>query len=217
MFGNHNKSGKISFQAAVIETTASVISEESWEPRLSKNSWQRQNRIDQQASKINSLKAQNWTLAQLLEPKFLVNTINQAVASSLNISGGNKPQNNSNGTSRYTRKPYLEKPRPPQLALGTDGFLNPELSCQYCRDTSLLKENCVKLNRRLALENRQPEKSNSDWLSKSLENWDFLWSWTKPKERRRVVLTPMMRKKTWFVNLTKPPFQWRQKLRACKM
>ena len=41
MFGSHNKSDKISSQAAVIKITASIISEESQEPRLPNNSWQR--------------------------------------------------------------------------------------------------------------------------------------------------------------------------------
>ena len=49
-FGSHSKLGKISSWAAAIKTTASIISEESQEPRLSKNTQQRQNRIDQQAS-----------------------------------------------------------------------------------------------------------------------------------------------------------------------
>ena len=150
-WGSCNKLGKISSWATAIETTASTISEVSQEPKLSKNSPQRQNKIDQQASKISSLEAQNQKLTQLLEPKFLVDTITQAATSSLNISGGNKPQKNvKNGTSGYTGKPYLGKPRPPQLTLGVDGSLNPELSCQYCKDTGHLKENCVKLNRRLA-------------------------------------------------------------------
>ena len=185
----------------MIETTASIISEELQEPRLSKNSKERQNRIDQQASQISTLEAQNMKLTQLLDPKFLVNTITQAMASSLNISRGNKPQNNTNGMSGYTGKPYLEKPWPLQLAPGTDESLNPEVSCQYCKDTSHLKENCIKLNRRLALENRQPEKSNSAWLPKSLENWDLLWSQTKLKERRRVVLIPLMIKKDFICQL----------------
>ena len=112
------------------------------------------------------MEAQNWKLTQLLEPKFLVDTTTQAVASSLNMSGGNKPQKNViNGTSGYTGKPYLGKTRPPQLTLGDDGSLDPELCCWYCRDTSHLKENCVKLNRRLAPENIQP-----DWLPKTSEN-----------------------------------------------
>ena len=99
---------------------------------------------------------QNQKLAQLLEPKFLVETITKAVASNLNINMDNKPQQGE--ASGYTDRPL-------KLALGIDGSLNPELSCQYCKDTGHLKENCVKLNRRLALENKQP-----DWLPKTLEN-----------------------------------------------
>ena len=83
------------------------------------NSQQRQNKIDQQASKISSLEAQNQKLTQLLEPKFLVDTITKAVASNLNINVGNKPQRSD--TSGYTGKPYLGKPSPLKLALGIDG------------------------------------------------------------------------------------------------
>ena len=59
----------------------------------------------------------------------------------------------------------MGKPRPLKLTLGIDGSLDPELSCRYCKDTTHLKENCVKLNRRLAFENRQP-----DGLPKQPEN-----------------------------------------------
>ena len=47
MFGSLNKSGKISSWATSIETTASMISEVLQEPKLSKNSQQWQNQIDQ--------------------------------------------------------------------------------------------------------------------------------------------------------------------------
>ena len=106
--------------------------------------------------------AQNRMLTQHFEPRFLVNTIIQDLASSLNISGGNKPTNTNNGMSGYTGKSYLGRPRTPQPAPGIDGSLNPELSYLYCKDTSHLKENFVKLNRRLAMENRQPEKNSTD-------------------------------------------------------
>ena len=162
-FGSCSRLGKVSFRTAAIETTASMISEGSQEPKLLKNSWQRQNRIDQQAAKISSLEAQNQKLAQLLEPKFLVETITKAVASNLNINAGNKPQQGE--ASGYTGRPYLGKPRPWKLAPGVNGSLDPELSYQYCKDTSHLKENCVKLNKRLAFENKQP-----DQLPKKLEN-----------------------------------------------
>ena len=101
-FGSQSWSRKVSSQTAAIETTASVISEVSWEPKLSKNSQQRQHKIDQQAAKISSLEAQNQKLAQLLEPKFLVETITKAVASNLNISMDKKSSQNESG---YTGKP----------------------------------------------------------------------------------------------------------------
>ena len=163
IFGGHGRLGKISSWAAPIETIASTISEVSREPKLSKNSQQRQKRIDQQAAKISSLEAQNQKLAQLLDPKFLVETITKAVASNLNINVGNKPQQSE--ASGCTGKPYLGKPRPSKLAPGIDGSLDPELSCWYCKDTSHLKENCMKLNRRLAFESKQPDR-----LPKKLEN-----------------------------------------------
>ena len=103
-------------------------------------------------------------MAQLLEPKFLVETITKAVASNLNINMDKKSSQNEQ-LSGNTNRPYLGKPRPSKFALGIDGSLNPELSCWYCKDTSHLKENCIKLNRRLALENKQPEQ-----LPKKLEN-----------------------------------------------
>ena len=134
-----------------------MISEVAQESKLLKNSQQRQHKINQQAAKISSLEVQNQKLAQLLEPKFLVETITKAVARNLNINRGNKPQQNKQ-PSGYTSRPYLGKPRPSKLALGIDGSLNPELSCQYCKDTGHLKENCIKLNRRLAMENKQPEQ-----------------------------------------------------------
>ena len=95
-FGSQSRSGKVSSQTAAIETTASVISEVSREPKLSKNSQQRQHKIDQQATKISSLEAQNQKLAQLLEPKFLVETITKAVASNLNINMDKKSHKMNN-------------------------------------------------------------------------------------------------------------------------
>ena len=188
-FGSHSKLGKVSSQTAAIEATASMISEVLQEPKLLKNSQQRQHKIDQQAAKISSLEVQNQKLAQLQEPKFLVETITKAVASNLNINMDKKSQQGE--ASGYTGRPYLGKPRPLKLALGINGSLDPELSCWYCKDTGHLKENCIKLNRRLAYENKQP-----DQLPKKLENWDLLWSRTNPKERMWVVLT-VMRKNAW--------------------
>ena len=85
---------------------------------------------------------QNKKLCQLLEPKFLVETSTQAVASSLKMDKTTKLDSSPSG---YKSKPYLGKPCPSQLAPGVDGSLDPALTCWYCKDTSHLKENCVKL------------------------------------------------------------------------
>ena len=85
MFGGRSKSGKTSSHTVAIETSSYLMSKEAGEYRLSKNSRQRQRKIEQQASQISSLEAQNKKLGQLLEPKFLVETITRAVASNLNM------------------------------------------------------------------------------------------------------------------------------------
>ena len=155
MFSGRSKSGKTSSHTAAIETSSYVISEEAGECKLSKNSRQRQRRIEQQASQISSLEAQNKKLGQLLEPKFLVETITRAVSSNLNMG---KPNTTESSPSGFTSKPYLGRPHPSQLALGVDGSLDPSLTCRYCKDTGHLKENCVKLTRRLAW-NQQEAKN----------------------------------------------------------
>ena len=58
-FGSCSKLGRTSSWAAAVETASSMVSEELQEPHLSKNSWQCQNKIDQQASRISNLEAQN--------------------------------------------------------------------------------------------------------------------------------------------------------------
>ena len=141
-FGGHSRSGKTGSSTAAVEVSSFAISEEAGECKLSKNLGQRQNKINQQASQISSLEAQNRKLSQLLEPKFLVETITQAVASSLKMGGNTKPKNSPSG---YNSKPYLGKPCPSQLAPSVDGSLDPALTCQYCKDTGHLKENCIKL------------------------------------------------------------------------
>ena len=127
-FGGRSKWEKTSSHTSAVEVSSPAISEESGEPKLSKKSIRRQNKINQQAICIISLKAQNRKLSQLLKPKFLVNTINQAVASNLNTNQGNKPTGSTSWSS-YTSKSYLKKPFPPQLAPGKDGSLDPELTC----------------------------------------------------------------------------------------
>ena len=154
MFGGRSRLGKTSSHTATIEASSCIISEETGEHRLSKNSRQRAEKIEQQASQISSLEAQNKKLGQLLEPKFLVETITKAVASNLNMG---KTNNTEGSLSGFVSKPYLGRPGPSQLAPGVDGSLDPSLTCQYCKDTGHLKENCVKLTQQLAWNSQEPK------------------------------------------------------------
>ena len=152
-FGGQSRSGKTSSHTATIEASSCIISEQTGEHRLSKNLRQRQRMIKQQALQISSLEAQNKKLGQLLEPKFLVETITKAVASNLNMG---KTNNTGSSPSGFVSKPYLGRPHPSQLAPGVDGSLDPSLTCWYYKDTRHLKENCVKLKWRLAWNNQEP-------------------------------------------------------------
>ena len=144
MFGGQSWLGKTSSHTAAIEASSCIISEETGEHRLSKNSRQRQRKIEQQALQISSLEAQNKKLGQLLEPKFLVETITKAVASNLNLGNTINAESSPSG---FVSKPYLGRPCPSQLAPGLDSSLDPSLTCWYCKDTSHLKKNCIKLTR----------------------------------------------------------------------
>ena len=143
-FGGCSRLGKTGSHTAAVEVSSCVLSEEAVEHKLCKNSRQRQNKVNQQASQIYSLEAQSRKPSQLLKLKFLVETITQAVTSSSKMAGNTKPNNSPSG---YNSKPYLGKPHPSQLAPGVDCSLAPALTCQYCKDTGHLKENCVKLTR----------------------------------------------------------------------
>ena len=57
----------------------------------------------------------------------------------------------ANQGSNPFSKPYLGPHREPQVTPGTDGSLNPALSCRYCKDTGHDVSNCAKVKRKEAL------------------------------------------------------------------
>ena len=57
----------------------------------------------------------------------------------------------ANQGSNPFSKPYLGPYREPQVTPGTDGSLNPALSCRYCKDTGHDVSNCAKVKRKEAL------------------------------------------------------------------
>ena len=44
---------------------------------------------------------------------------------------------------------FLGTNRPPELSKGLDGSLDPNLTCQYCKDTGHEKENCRQLQKKI--------------------------------------------------------------------
>ena len=157
MFGGCTSQSWSSATSASINTEINQISD--LEGKLSKNSRQCQNKINQQEAQIMSLQNQNKQLQGLLDPKLLVNAISQAVTTGLKLGSQltNKGDADSNGTG-FVSKPYLGNPRLSQLAPGADRSLNLDVECWYCKDTGHLKESCIKLNCWLAIEQRSDQK-----------------------------------------------------------
>ena len=144
------------------------------ENRLSKTSRQCQNKINRQEAQISSLQVQNLQLKGLLDYKALVNTISQAVTTSLKLSSqpANKGGAGTNGTG-FVSKPYLGKSWPSQLGPGANGYLNLDLECQYCKDTSHLKNNSIKFNHQLAMKQKKFNSNvapNTGALNSTLAN-----------------------------------------------
>ena len=153
MFGGHMRQSRSSATPSSIDTEVNEISD--LEGKLSKNSRQHQTKSTGRRHRLQTYRIRNKQLTSLLDSKALVNASSQAVTTNLTLSTQpiNKGSADSNGTG-FVSKPYLRKPRPSQLAPGADGSSNPDLECQHHKDTGLLKDNCIKLNHWLAMEQK---------------------------------------------------------------
>ena len=102
----------------------------------------------------------------------LVNAISQAVTTGLKLISQPtyKGGAGTNGTE-FASKPYLGKPQPSQLAPGADGSLTLDLECQYWKDTSHLKDNCIKLNHQLAMEQKKLDPNVAPTTHASTPSW----------------------------------------------
>ena len=106
-----------------------------------KKKWQVQTElIEQQKKEIGKLKAAQ---APGVDTQQLVKAITQAMSC---MYVGTKKL----ASDQETRgKPFLGTNRPSELSKGLDGSLDPNLSCQYCKDTSHEKENCRWLQKKI--------------------------------------------------------------------
>ena len=105
-------------------------------------------------NKLDAAIAQNQQYQEILKPDALKKVITQAVA----LSSPPKTQASTNPFS----KPYLGKPRPPQMMPGVDGTLDPSLECRYCKDKGHWANNCkkVKLKEEQARTGQTPRATN---------------------------------------------------------
>ena len=80
------------------------------------------------------------------------------------------PSLSSKGTQYQGASSFIGRPRPPQLAHGADGTLLPSITCNYCKDTGHFKDNCVRLNNKIArkLAQDQAMQKASEGSSKML-------------------------------------------------
>ena len=100
-----------------------------------KKKWQLQTELtEQQIKESEKLKA---TQAPGVDAQQLVKAITQAMSC---MYVGTKKLASDQET---IGKPFSGTNWPPELSKGLDGSLDPNLSCQWCKDTSHEKENCM--------------------------------------------------------------------------
>ena len=145
--------------ARVNVTTAAV---ESGDPEhLSRNSRQRQNKINAQAAEIAHMKTklnkalqENKQLKSLFSPNKMVKAMTKVVRA---MTVQSCPPSSSKGTQYQGASSFIGRPRPPQLAHGANRTILPSMTCNYCKDTEHFKDNCVQLNNKIAQELAQEQ------------------------------------------------------------
>ena len=94
---------------------------------------------EQQKKEIENLKA----ASMQMDPKKLIEATTQAMACMYNTS--KDPSKKISGPKPLGGKHYLGKTKQPQITEGLDGTTDPNLTCQYCKDSGHELDNCKKL------------------------------------------------------------------------
>ncbi|MEE8208623.1 MAG: hypothetical protein V3T88_06700, partial [Nitrosomonadaceae bacterium] len=146
IFGGRGKKETQRSTATVVEVesqTSSTMEDAS----VSKNQQKKTNQelirsnsaaLNQLRSKLDQSIAMNQQYQEMLDPQTLKRVISNAVSSF-------QPKNQAANAAPSGNR-YLGPERPSQLTKGTDGTINAELQCRYCRDTGHEHSNCNKLN-----------------------------------------------------------------------
>ena len=100
-------------------------------------------------TKPNKALQENKQLKSLFSPDKVVEAMTKVVGA---MTMQSCPPSSSKGTQYQGASSFIGRPRPPQLACGANETLLPSMTCNYCKDTRHFKDNCVRLNNKLACE-----------------------------------------------------------------
>ena len=95
--------------------------------------------------KLDQVVAENSQIREFLSPAMLTMAFSNTLSATKTSFTS---QTTNRGSQQFAPKPFLEKPQPSKLVAGKDGTTNPDQTCQYCKDTGHLLENCVRLEAR---------------------------------------------------------------------
>ena len=123
-------------------------------PPSTKSQAKKDKKISAQSSQIKDLRskldqavAENSQIRELHSPATLTTAFTN-VLTATKTSFVNKSSHYGGNQQPGQSKPFLGKRCPSKLATGKDGVTNPDQSCRYCKDTSHLLENFVRLEAR---------------------------------------------------------------------
>ena len=144
----HNELARVLGTHQCSKPSTKVVSVSTVESNLgndvasSKNQQKCQKKMNAQSSQILDLRskldaamAENAQVQELLNPS----TLQTVVTSTLQVA--QLGECSQSGIGRQS-KPFLGKPQEPQLAVGKDGPIDPDKTCQYCKDTRHEIDNC---------------------------------------------------------------------------
>ena len=92
---------------------------------------------------LAAIQADNQRLKEKLErlEKLESNNLAQVLAQAVTYG-------NQNQSGAQQRSKFMGKPREPKLTPGTDGSLNPNIKCRYCKDTGHITKVCPRIKAR---------------------------------------------------------------------
>ena len=148
VLGTHQCSSKTS-RKSLSTSSIGVRSEEKGTD--SKSQLKQEQKISTQSSQIKDLwtkldgaVAENVQIWELLSPAALQTAFTSILKAT---QFGAKNSSSNNNTQTRTCRPFLDVYQEPQLAAGIDGSIDPEKSCNYCKDTGHDVNNCLCLQK----------------------------------------------------------------------